>query len=85
MVASRVGGIPQVVRNGDNGALHEADDVASLASALERVLADPAAARAMGERGRRRVLADYGVERIRALLNAVWDSLMTPASERFAR
>ena len=60
-------------------------DVASLAAALERVLANPEAARAMGERGRRRVLADYGVERIRALLNAVWDSLMTPASERFAR
>jgi glycosyltransferase involved in cell wall biosynthesis len=50
IVASAVGGIPEVVR--DNGCLVPAGDSAALAQALTRVLDDPQAAARMGERGR---------------------------------
>lgn len=54
VVASRVGGIPEVVDEGVTGLLFEADDVADLAGALRRLIADPALRRAMGTAARRR-------------------------------
>ncbi len=56
VVASAVGGIPEVVNEGMTGLLVPPDDPAALAEALGRVLADPAAARAMGTAGRRRAV-----------------------------
>jgi starch synthase len=65
VVASRVGGIPEVVEDGSTGVLVDADDGADgfegrLARALDEVLGDPAAARSMGEAGRRRAVAEFG-------------------------
>ena len=41
VVATAVGGIPEVVRDGENGMLVAAGDVVALAAAIERVLQDP--------------------------------------------
>lgn len=70
VVASRVGGIPEVVADGETGVLVTKDgDVgtaadddfeAGLARALDSVLADPDAARRMGEAGRARAVAEFG-------------------------
>ena len=75
VVATRVGGIPQVIAEGDNGMLAEPDDVASLVAALKPLLADAALAGRMGETGRRRVLDAYGIARVRGLLDAAWQRL----------
>ena len=64
VVASRVGGIPEVVVDGETGRLVEPGDVAALAQALREALADPERARRMGEAGRRRVEAHFSWERI---------------------
>jgi glycosyltransferase involved in cell wall biosynthesis len=58
VVASRVGGIPEMIEDGRTGLLVPAGDVEALAVALGRLLADPATRAAMGEAGRRRV-ADW--------------------------
>ncbi|MBL1103798.1 glycogen synthase [Streptomyces sp. 5-8] len=62
VVASRVGGIPEVVQDGRTGLLVDVDDdfVAALARALDTVLADPEAARRMGEAGRARAVREFG-------------------------
>lgn len=52
IVATRVGGIPTVIEDGINGLLVPPDDVASLAAAVGRLLADPHLARRMAARGR---------------------------------
>ncbi|MHC5908637.1 glycogen synthase [Streptomyces sp. S6] len=65
VVASRVGGIPEVVDDGHSGVLVEVggedgEFEAGLARALDSVLADPAAARRMGEAGRARAVGEFG-------------------------
>jgi glycosyltransferase involved in cell wall biosynthesis len=48
-VATRVGGVPEVVTSGRDGVLVRAGDEAALASALEDLLRDPARRAALGE------------------------------------
>ncbi|BAC74964.1 glycosyl transferase family 1 [Streptomyces avermitilis] len=62
VVASRVGGIPEVVDDGRTGVLVPVDEdfEASLAHALDSVLGDPEAARRMGEAGRERAVREFG-------------------------
>lgn len=64
VVASRVGGIPEVVVDGETGWLVEPADTAALGQALRHALADPGRARRMGEAGRRRVEAHFSWDRI---------------------
>ena len=60
MVASRVGGIQDQVVDGETGILiDDPRDLEACAKAIERILADPEAARAMGEAGHQRVIDNY--------------------------
>jgi glycosyltransferase involved in cell wall biosynthesis len=61
VVASPVGGTPELVDDGTTGFLVPAGDVAALTSALGAVLADPERARAMGEAGRTRVEREFSL------------------------
>ncbi len=58
VVASGISGIPLAVEDGRTGLLVPERDPAALLGALRRLLADPAAARSMGERGRRKAEAE---------------------------
>jgi glycosyltransferase involved in cell wall biosynthesis len=64
VVATTVGGIPEVVVDGETGMLVEARQPRQLASAIVRLLKSPAARREMGEAGRARVQARFTVERM---------------------
>jgi glycosyltransferase involved in cell wall biosynthesis len=55
VVASRIGGIPDIVEDGVSGLLVPPADAAALAAAIRRLLSDPALARRLGEGGRRRL------------------------------
>ncbi len=55
VVASRIGQIPAVVEDGATGVLVPPSDPAALAAALDRLVADPAAARRMGAAARTRM------------------------------
>jgi glycosyltransferase involved in cell wall biosynthesis len=55
VVGSRVGGIPDVVVDGETGVLVPPGDTAALADALVRVLSDRALAERLGAEGRRHV------------------------------
>lgn len=53
IVASRVGGVPEVVRDRENGLLIDAERPDQLARAILELRADPPLARAFGEHGRK--------------------------------
>ena len=59
VIAARAGGIPGVVDEGVNGLLAPFGDVAALADATERLLADEDLSQQMGERGRVKVARQY--------------------------
>ena len=60
VVASAVGGIPEVVSDGETGLLVPPDDPGALAGALNALIADPARATALGRAGRDRAVAEFG-------------------------
>ncbi len=53
-VATSVGGIPEVVTDGDDGFLVPCGDTSAFATRLDKVLADPELAAALGERASQR-------------------------------
>lgn len=59
VVATRVGGIPEVVEDGVNGYLVEPGDVDALTARVAALVADPALRTRMGEAGRARVERDF--------------------------
>src|SRR4029077_13241054 len=63
-VATRVGGTPDVVRDGVDGFLVEVGDTDALAARLAELAADPERRARMGEAGRARVLERYAVARL---------------------
>ena len=78
VVATAVGGVPELVAAGEHGLLAPKDDVQGLADAVERLLADPEAARAMGAAGRARAREALSRDRMLAELEAVYAGLLSP-------
>ena len=75
VVASRVGGIPEVVSDGETGLLVPPDDPAALAAALNALVSDPGRAGAMGAAGRKRAAAEFGWDAIAAQTVALYTEL----------
>ncbi|HEX5467204.1 MAG TPA: glycosyltransferase [Candidatus Limnocylindrales bacterium] len=59
VVASRLSGIPELVRDGETGLLAEPADVAGLAAAIRRLAEQPELRARLGAAARATVLADY--------------------------
>jgi glycosyltransferase involved in cell wall biosynthesis len=59
VVASRVGGIPEVVDDGRSGYLVDPGNVDELAEAMERLLVNEKLGREYGDEGRKRALRDF--------------------------
>jgi starch synthase len=84
VVASDVGGIPEVVDDGRTGLLvhYDPDDVAAfeagLATRIAELLADPLRATAMGAAGREKVLSDFGWPAIAQQTVGVYNAVLNP-------
>ncbi len=75
LVASRAGAAELVVEDGVTGVLTPTGDVDALVAALEPLMRDPAAAAAMGERGRARVLEKFSLDAEAAAIAKVYRAL----------
>ena len=82
VVATRVGGIPEVMTDGVHGLLIEPQRPSELADALERLLADPLGAHVMGLRGRQHVESLFSLDRMCRTVEGLYDSLVPSAVSR---
>ena len=62
IVASRVGGIPDLIDEGINGLLVRPGDARELADALERVLSDNGLAKKLGKEGRKKIKDQFSAD-----------------------
>jgi glycosyltransferase involved in cell wall biosynthesis len=62
VVATRVGGLPEIVDDGSDGILVPPADPGALTDAMVSLLADPARRHALGAQGRRKIASGYSFE-----------------------
>ncbi|MGZ9226528.1 MAG: glycosyltransferase family 4 protein [Anaerolineales bacterium] len=77
VLATAVGGTPDVIAHGENGYLIPPDDLPALKTGLADLLRDPALCARLGMQGRRRIQTDFSLESVAARLEALYDSLLT--------
>jgi glycosyltransferase involved in cell wall biosynthesis len=75
LIGSRVGGIPEIVSDGDNGLLVPVEDARGLAAAIAGLLADEPRRRSLSE-GALRLIEPYGLETFVATLEALYRELV---------
>jgi glycosyltransferase involved in cell wall biosynthesis len=67
-IASRIYGVTDAIADGKTGLLHTPGDNAALATAMERLAADPALRRTLGEAAHARALADFAMPTLTSAL-----------------
>lgn len=75
VVASRVGGIPDLVKNGENGYLVKPADPTALADAIQKLLKSGKLRRKMGEKGRQ-LAGGFGVANMIEKLDHLYSRLL---------
>jgi glycogen(starch) synthase len=81
IVATRVGGLAEIVVDGETGCLVEPDDVAAMAAATAALLRDPQHASYLGKQGRRRAHERFSLDACAARYETHYGNLI----ENFAR
>ncbi|MEP6890769.1 MAG: glycosyltransferase [Nitrospirota bacterium] len=76
VVASRVGGIPEIVEDGIEGFLVEPMDVNGLAERCQRLIESPDVARKMGDQARKRVERDFSATAMAERVALVYRDLL---------
>lgn len=72
VVASRIGGIPEMIRHGEDGLLAPPGDVDQLSAAMLTLLADREPADRLAQRARSRATAEWSMARFAAGIDAVY-------------
>lgn len=76
VVATAVGGVPDVVQDGVGGLLVAPADVAGIGGALQKLAADAPLRKRLGEHGRAHVVDRYSVERLASDVDTLYRSLL---------
>lgn len=77
VVASRVGGIPDLVKDGQTGCLVEKGDVAMFERKLRELLADSDKCRRMGRQGRKDMIENYDGRRVAERIERVYEKVLS--------
>jgi glycosyltransferase involved in cell wall biosynthesis len=82
VVATRIAGVPRLIRHEENGLLIEPGSVDELASALRLLLMDEAQRKRLGYRGRETIERSYSFEKRMGRIRVLYDGLLgKPSSD----
>jgi len=76
VVATRVGGVPDLVRHGVDGLLAEAGDIKGLAGAIGHLLSRPERRATMGANGRRRQRLEFSIDQMLRRIETLYEELV---------
>jgi N-acetyl-alpha-D-glucosaminyl L-malate synthase BshA len=79
VIATAVGGLPEVVVHGENGFLHPIGDVEGMAASALRLLTDEPMRQAFGASGRKRALEVFSQDAIVARYRAIYERVVEKA------
>lgn len=82
VVATRVGGVPEAVHDGETGLIVPPDDPAALAAAIAELIADPLRRERLGAAGRERALTEFTPGRMAAAVEHVYERLLARGRRR---
>lgn len=75
VIATKIGGSPEVVEDGTTGYLVPPDDAKALAAAIQVLMSSPRRRREFGRAGRRRVQKEFSLDRYRKNITAFFAAL----------
>lgn len=76
VIGSRMGGIPELVSDGETGLLFDAGDVNQLRNCVDRLMADPSLRTAMGNAARLRVENEFSLDKHNSGLMEIYKSVL---------
>lgn len=82
IAASRVGGIPEIIRDGQAGLLVAPEQAGALAAAIDRLLREPALAAQLGAQAAADTAAQYPLD---SMIDGTWQTYEAAAAHRRAR
>ena len=82
VVATRVGGTPEALQDGETGLLVEAGDIGAITAAVARLLDDRPLARRLGCAARTRITEQFSVERMVGATEDLYGDLLMRKQQR---
>jgi glycosyltransferase involved in cell wall biosynthesis len=79
VVASRTGGLTEIISDGENGLLVPPGDPAGIADALSRLFHDEELSRRLTDKARQKLQESFGMERMIGALKAVYEDVLSGA------
>jgi glycosyltransferase involved in cell wall biosynthesis len=80
VIATRVGGLPELVEDGRTGLLFRVGDVEAMSEGAIRLLSDETKSREFGRRGREAAISRFSTERIIPQYEALYRDMIASAS-----
>lgn len=81
VIASNLGGIPELIDHGVDGLIFEAGNAGELASCMRQLIENPEMAREMGKRGRAKVEERYSIEKHMQALLGIYERVLDRSHE----
>jgi glycosyltransferase involved in cell wall biosynthesis len=75
VIASRIGGIPSLIDDGQNGLLVNPGRAEELSQAIIRVLSDPDLAKLLGTQAREKAVSEYGVDKMAEKIIKIYENV----------
>ncbi len=82
VISTYIGGIPELIKDGETGLLVEPEDPQGLAAAIARLLKDEAWARRLAQAGRDYVMDEFGAEKNAQRLQEIFTRVVGARSNR---